>query len=131
LDATVAHVTGRHQFGAPLGALQVVQHRCADMLIDVTIALDVVTDAAAQVDAGLSADDVALLAATVQATAVERCRRVTAAAHQLAGGQGILADAPFHRWYRRSKVAESEFGNTRAWHQQIAHRILSVQSVPD
>jgi len=86
LDATVAHVTGRHQFGAPLGALQVVQHRCADMLIDVTIALDVVTDAAAQVDAGLSADDVALLAATVQATAVERCRRVTAAAHQLAGG---------------------------------------------
>lgn len=124
LDATVEHVTTREQFGAALGTLQVVQHRCADMLIDVTIAADAVTEAGAAVDRGAQGSDLQLLAAMVQATAIERCRRVTAAAHQLAGGQGILADAPFHRWFRRAKVAEAEFGSVRSWREMIAASVL-------
>ena len=128
LDAAVEHVTTREQFGAPLGALQAVQHRCADMLSDVTIANDAVLDSAARVDGGAAGMELQLGAAFAQATAIERCRRVTAAAHQLAGGQGILADAPYHRWYRRAKVAEAEFGSVRSWRALIAASVLDSPS---
>ena len=120
MDAAVAHVNTRHQWGAPLGVLQVVRHRCADMLLDVTIARDAVFDAAGVADRDGTEREVRLAAAFAMSTAVERCRRVTAAAHQLAGGQGIDAAAPFHRWYRRVKHAESALGDARSHREHIA-----------
>ena len=104
--------------------LQVVQHRCAEMLIDVTLASDAVFDAAATIDRGADDCQVVVAAAYAQATAIERCRRVTAAAHQLAGGHGIHADAPFHRWYRRAKAAEPELGDVRSHRETIATALL-------
>ena len=124
LAAAVDHVASRQQWGAPLGALQVVRHRCADMLLDVTVARDAVFDAAGVADRGADEDQVRLSAAFAMATAVERCRRVTAAAHQLAGGQGIDAAAPFHRWYRRVKCAESALGDARSHREHIAGSLL-------
>ena len=35
LEMTVAHVRRRVQFGRPIGSFQAVQHRCADMLLEV------------------------------------------------------------------------------------------------
>lgn len=125
LEAAVGHVTSRHQWGAPLGTLQAVQHRCADMLIDVTLAADAVFDAAAIADRGEAEIEVRLAAAYAKATAIERCRRVTASAQQLAGGQGIYADHPFHRWYRRVKAAEPRLGDARR------HRALIAATVVD
>lgn len=124
LDAAVAHVSLRRQWGAPLGTLQAVRHRCADMLLDVTVARDAVFDAAGVADRGAGDEEVRLAAAFAMATAVERCRRVTAGAHQLAGGQGIDADAPFHRWYRRVKWAESALGDQRSHREHIAATLL-------
>ena len=126
LVAAVEHVGSRHQWGAPLATLQVVRHRCADMLLDVTIARDAVFDAASIVDRGAAEDEVRLAAAFAKATASERCRRVTAAAHQLAGGQGIDVEAPFHRWYRRVKSAESALGDARSAREQIAAALLDT-----
>jgi Acyl-CoA dehydrogenase, C-terminal domain len=125
LDAAVAHVKQRRQWGAPLGTLQAVQHRATDMLIDVTLAADAVLDAAGIADRTDSSErEVRLAAAYAKATAVERCRRVTAAAHQLAGGQGILADRPFHRWYRRVKAAEPALGDARRHRAAVAAALL-------
>ena len=124
LDAAVAHVKSRYQWGAPLGTLQAVRHRCADMLLDVTVARDAVFDAAGITDRRADEAEVRLAAAFAMATAGERCRRVTAGAHQLAGGQGIDADAPFHRWYRRVKWAESAFGDLRSHREHIAASLL-------
>jgi hypothetical protein len=124
LDAAVAHVRSRRQFGAPLGALQAVQHRCADMLIDVTVARDAVFDAAGVADRGEPEASVRVAAAFAKVSAVERCRRVTASAHQLAGGRGIDGEAPYHLWYRRVKAAEPAFGGGRAHRQLIAAALL-------
>ena len=118
LDAAVTHVKAREQWGRPLASLQVVQHRCADMLIAVTVA-------EAAVLAAADADDPVLAASYCKAAVIERCRRVTASAHQLAGGQGILADAPFHRWYRRVKMAEPVFGTNRHHRTAIAASLLA------
>ncbi len=125
LDAAVAHVRDRQQWGAPLGTLQAVQHRAADMLIDVTLAADAVLDAAGIADRPDSTGaETRLAAAYAKATAVERCRKVTASAHQLAGGQGIRADRPFHRWYRRVKAAEPALGDARRHRAAIAAALL-------
>lgn len=112
LEAALAHVRTREQFGAPLGTLPVVQHRAVDMAIDVRLATDAVLDAAGVADRGEPPDELQLVAAHAKAGVV-RCQRVTAAAHQLAGGQGILAAAPFHRWHRRVIAAELLLGDTR------------------
>ena len=128
LTAAVAHVRRREQFGAPLATLQVVQHRCADMLIDVTLAWDAVLDGASVADRGEPESAVRRAASSAKATAVERCRRVTAAAHQLAGGQGIYADRPFHRWYRRVKAAEPVLGDARHHRAVVAAMLLDSTS---
>ena len=126
LDAAVTHVRSREQFGGPLGALQVVQHRCADMLLDVSVARDAVFDAAGAADRGEPEESVRMAAALAKATAVERCRRVTASAHQLAGGRGIDASAPYHLWYRRVKAAEPALGSARAHRELIAAALLGA-----
>ncbi|WP_051807376.1 acyl-CoA dehydrogenase family protein [Actinoplanes subtropicus] len=38
LDATVSYVTQRHQFGRPIGSFQAVQHRLADLLVEIEAA---------------------------------------------------------------------------------------------
>jgi alkylation response protein AidB-like acyl-CoA dehydrogenase len=111
-EAAAAHVQEREQFGAPLGALQAVQHRAADMAVDVRLATDAVLDAAGAIDRGAPPDEVELVAAHA-ALGVERSRRVTASAHQLAGGQGILVEAPYHRWHRRTLAAAALLGDVR------------------
>ena len=42
----------------------------------------------------------------------------------LAGGEGIYADAPFHRWYRRAKVAELVLGDNRTHRATVAASLL-------
>lgn len=117
MEAAAAHVAARVQHGRPLATLQVVRHRCADMRIRVTVAESAVLAAA-------EADDVVPAASWCKAAVIERCRRVTADAHQLAGGQGILADAPFHRWFRRVKVAEPVLGTNREHRARVAAALI-------
>jgi len=126
LDAAVAHVSTRHQHGRRLGELQAVRHRCADMAMEVRLATDAVLDAAGVADRG-EPEEVVRLAAAHAKAAVPRCIEVTAGAHQLAGGQGVLADAPFHRWYRRARAAEPVLGSTRARHAEIARAALAAR----
>jgi alkylation response protein AidB-like acyl-CoA dehydrogenase len=121
LDHTVAHVRTRRQFGVPIGSFQAVQHRCADMLADLTLAGAMVTDA---VDAVARGDDVLVEASRTKAFVVDACRRVTASAHQLGGGEGIHADQPLHLWYRRVKAIEPVFGGPDHHRAVVAAALL-------
>jgi alkylation response protein AidB-like acyl-CoA dehydrogenase len=112
LDAALDHVRAREQYNAPLATLQAVQHRAADMAIDVRLATDAVLDAAGVIDRG-EPDELVLLAAAHAKLGVARSQRVTASAHQLAGGQGILESSPFHRWHRRTAAAGVLLGDQR------------------
>ncbi|MGO8894888.1 MAG: acyl-CoA dehydrogenase family protein, partial [Streptosporangiaceae bacterium] len=48
LDATVAYARVREQFGRPIGSFQAVKHACADMLVQVSVARELVTRAVRQ-----------------------------------------------------------------------------------
>ncbi|RSM55802.1 acyl-CoA dehydrogenase [Actinoplanes sp. ATCC 53533] len=47
LDATVAYVAQRHQFGRPIGSFQAVKHRLADLLVEIEAARSAAAHAAA------------------------------------------------------------------------------------
>jgi alkylation response protein AidB-like acyl-CoA dehydrogenase len=49
---------------------------------------------------------------------------VSAAAHQLHGGEGIYADQPVHLWYRRIKAAEPVFGTPDFHRARVAAALL-------
>ncbi len=113
--------TGRVQFNAPIGSLQAVQHRLADAFIDVVTAQDSVYDAAAIIDRG---EEARLVAAAAKAYCSEACRRVTAAAHQVCGGEGIYADQPVHLWHRYIAALVPVLGTVRYLRATVAASIL-------
>jgi alkylation response protein AidB-like acyl-CoA dehydrogenase len=117
LDQAVSRAQARTVFGAPLGSFQSMQHRFADRLIELTEARDAVYDAAGGLD---RAEDARLRASAAKVAASEGCRRVTAFAHQVNGGEGIYADRPLHLWYRRVKGLEPVLGDPRFHRDRIA-----------
>jgi alkylation response protein AidB-like acyl-CoA dehydrogenase len=117
LDQAVSRAQARRVFGAPLGSFQSMQHRFADRLIDLTRARDAVYDAAGALD---RAEDARLRVSEAKVAASEGCRRVTAFAHQVYGGEGIYADRPVHLWYRRVKGLEPVLGDPRTHRDRIA-----------
>jgi hypothetical protein len=113
--------TTRVQFNVPIGSFQAVQHRLADAYIDVVTAQDSVYDAAGLIDRG---EEARVAAAEAKAYCGDACRRVTAAAHQMCGGEGISADQPLHRWHRRVAALVPVLGSVRYLHAIVAASVL-------
>jgi 3-oxocholest-4-en-26-oyl-CoA dehydrogenase beta subunit len=107
LDLAVARVSTREQFGAPIGTFQAVQHRCADLHIDVTAMRLAVLDAAQRADLGLPWAREAAMAAV---TCAEGALRVTAGAQHLHGGEGFYADQPIGARYLRARALVPRLG---------------------
>jgi len=124
--AALSHATEwartRVQFNAPIGSLQAVQHRLADAFIDVVTARDSVYDAAGVIDRG---EEARVVAAEAKAYCSDACRRVTAAAHQICGGEGIYADQPLHLWHRRVAALVPVLGSVRHLRALVAASVLS------
>jgi alkylation response protein AidB-like acyl-CoA dehydrogenase len=75
------YLTTRRQFGRPLGALQAVQHRLAELAIDLETARWLTYQAAF--------DDTAASAAVAAAQVARAARRFAFEVHQLAGARGF------------------------------------------
>jgi alkylation response protein AidB-like acyl-CoA dehydrogenase len=121
LDAAVARVTERVLFGQPVGSYQAIQHRCADMLIDLTLSRDAMMDAAAIAD---RSEDLSHAASVAKVQCAESCRRISAGALHIFGGEGVFADRPLHLWFRRIKGAEPALGDPRHHRELIADAIF-------
>jgi alkylation response protein AidB-like acyl-CoA dehydrogenase len=121
IQLTADRVKSRHAFGAPLAALQGVQLRAADMYLDFMAARGAVVEAAALLVSGTdnSARVVSgIAAATV--TATSSALAISAGAHQLCGGWGLLDEAGLHHYTRRIKAAENQLGSARECRAAIA-----------
>jgi alkylation response protein AidB-like acyl-CoA dehydrogenase len=118
LDLAVARVSAREQYGAPIGTLQAVQHRCADLHVDVTAMRLAVLDAAQRAGLGLPWTREAAMAAV---TCADGALRVTAGAQHLHGGEGFYADQPIGARYLRARALVPRLGPI-AGH---LHRVLT------
>jgi len=108
LKITLDYARERTAFGHPIGAFQSVQHRCADMLIDVEGARYVTYQAAWRINEGLPADRETAIA---KAWVSRACRRVIQSAHQVHGAIGFTEDHILHHYTRKAGAAGSAFGD--------------------
>jgi alkylation response protein AidB-like acyl-CoA dehydrogenase len=107
LEITTDYLKERHQFGAPLGALPAVQHRCADAYI----ALDALRWVTWQTAWKLSQERPASRDARVaKFWAADAGSRITTATQHLHGGMGVDLDYPIHRYFLWAKALELAWG---------------------
>ncbi len=102
----------RSQFGKPLAALQVLQHRYVDMLIAAERARSMTLLAALRADAAAAGDaearrDLGLAKLTVGRSA----RHVGGQAIQLHGGMGMAYEYPIGHYYRKLLCCDAAFGS--------------------
>lgn len=108
LEITTEYVSGRHQFGAPIGSFPAVQHRSADCYIDISMLRWVTWRAAWKLSNGLDATRDAAIA---KFFAAESGARVGTATQHLHGGMGADRDYPIHRYFLWTKSLELNLGS--------------------
>jgi alkylation response protein AidB-like acyl-CoA dehydrogenase len=115
LEMTVTYLTVREQFGRPIGTFQALQHRCADMAIELAGGSAAVQHAATrcELDAADTSEAVSVAAAWVGPGA----SWVAGESLQLHGGVGFTWEHDLHIYLRRIKANELVLGTPR-WHRE-------------
>jgi len=123
LDATVAYARVREQFGRPIGSFQAVKHACADMLVQVSVARELVAAAVHQLAAGHPGDPEATVAASMaKSYTCAAAVAVTGKAMQLHGGMGYTWESGIHAYLKRATLNRSLYGSPAAHRRQLAAR---------
>jgi alkylation response protein AidB-like acyl-CoA dehydrogenase len=108
LDISLEYIKERIAFGHPIGAFQSIQHRCADMLIDLEGSRFVTYQAAWRINEGLPAEREAAIA---KAWVGQACRRIMTSAHQVHGAIGFTEDHILHCYTKKARAGEFSFGD--------------------
>ncbi len=124
LDATVAYVGDRHQFGRPVGSFQAVKHQCADMLVQLRVGRELLSEAVDAVATGAAELPIATARAKsyLGAAAVD----VVGTAMQLHGGIGYAWESGIHRFLKRALLDRALFGSPAAHRQRSAQRFADA-----
>jgi hypothetical protein len=108
-DATLEYLRTRKQFGVPIGSFQALQHRMANLLVEIEQARSAVINAAAALDADRVTRERALSAAKVTigrigTLAAEECI-------QLHGGIGMTWELPLAHYAKRLVMIDHQLGD--------------------
>lgn len=124
LDATVAYAKVRTQFNRPIGSFQAVKHACANLLVRLTLAQELIT---AAVDAAAEESSEAARAISMaKAYATESAVTICGDAMQLHGGIGYTWESGVHRYLKRAMADRELFGSPALHRQGLAGRYRAV-----
>jgi alkylation response protein AidB-like acyl-CoA dehydrogenase len=121
LDATIAYVKERKQFGKAIGEFQAVRHQIARAAIDLQTATLLVYDAARLRDMGLPFLNEAAMAKIYSSEVAER---ITSMAINLFGGNGYVKEYPVEKFWRDAKIGQIYEGTSNMQLETIAKQIL-------
>ena len=124
LDMTVEYAKLREQFGRPIGSFQAIQHKCANMLVQVESAKSATYYAAWAVSS--NAAEASLAAAMAKAYCSDAFRQVTAEGIQVHGGIGFTWEHDMHIYFKRAKGSEVTFGDATWNRELVAQYTLDV-----
>jgi alkylation response protein AidB-like acyl-CoA dehydrogenase len=118
MEITIEHAKNRRQFDQPIGAFQAIQHKCADMFVQVEKAR--ATGYFAMM--ALAEDDPRRsLAASMAKAAASDCQRlVCKEGIQIHGGMGYTWESDVQLFVKRAKTLEALFGTGGQHRQRIA-----------
>jgi alkylation response protein AidB-like acyl-CoA dehydrogenase len=123
LEMAVDYAKVRVQFGRPIGSFQAVQHKCANMMIDVEGAKSAVYYASWAVSNEVP--EGSLAAAVAKAAASDAFRRVSAEGIQVHGGIGFTWDHDMHLYFKRAKSSEFTFGDAN-WNRELVAQGINL-----
>jgi alkylation response protein AidB-like acyl-CoA dehydrogenase len=121
LNAAIAYVNERRQFGKPLSDFQAIQFQLAQAATELEAARLMVYNAARLKDAG---KDIAREGAMAKLFSSQVCERVTSLCVELFGGYGYTKDYPVEKFYRDAKIGTIYEGTSNMQLQTIAKAIL-------
>jgi len=120
-DRALKYAKEREQFGRRLADFQIIQHKFADMALEIESARLLVYKAAWLVDQGEMNATLACMAKTIAAT---NAMKVISESMQIFGGYGYLADYDIERYYRDIRISAIYEGTTEIQKNVIARALL-------
>jgi alkylation response protein AidB-like acyl-CoA dehydrogenase len=123
-DVAREYAKERHAFGRPIGEFQAIQHKLADMSMEIDAARLLVHRAAWLKENGRPHTEAG---AKAKLFASEMARRQTGEAIQILGGYGYTKEFPVERYYRDAKITEIYEGTSEIQRLVIARSILGLQ----
>ncbi|MCS1410003.1 MAG: Acyl-CoA dehydrogenase [Verrucomicrobia subdivision 3 bacterium] len=124
MEAAVEYAKTREQFGRPIGAYQMVQMQCADMLLMLESARSATYYAAWALNERDPAAERAVSMAKAYCSDV--CREVGHRSIQVHGGIGFTWEHDLHLYYKRAKASELMFGDATFHREQLAESLLDA-----
>ena len=122
---TLDFLKTRQQFGKPIGSFQALQHKAADLKLQVELTRASVASAAAAVDAGAPVAVRHAAVSRAKARAATAGMLVTRQAIQLHGGVGYTDEYDVGLFLRRAMVLANQHGSA------AAHRARFARLVPE
>jgi alkylation response protein AidB-like acyl-CoA dehydrogenase len=122
-DVAREYATERRAFGHRIGDFQAIQHKLADMSMEIDAARLLVYRAAWLKQQGRRHTEEG---AKAKLFASEMARRQTAEAIQILGGYGYTKEFPVERYYRDAKITEIYEGTSEIQRLVIARSILGM-----
>jgi alkylation response protein AidB-like acyl-CoA dehydrogenase len=122
LDASLAYVQQRRQFGKAVAEFQGVRFMLADMAMKVEAARQLVYVAAAKVER--AEKDMTFFASAAKCYASDVAMEVTTDAVQLFGGAGYTKDFPVERMMRDAKITQIYEGTNQIQRMVMARQLL-------
>ena len=110
-SATLEYIRTRQQFGVPIGKFQVLQHRMADMFMQLEQARSVTMLAAVKVSSSEAVERRRTVSAA-KARIGEAMKFIGQQAVQLHGGMGVTDEMPAAHYFKRLSAIELMLGDT-------------------
>lgn len=126
LEASVAHVTTRSQFGQPLARFQLVQQLVVDIATRTASARELYRAAARLLDSGAEARTACSMA---KYYCSETVMGVASDAVQVHGAAGLMEGHPVERLYRDAREATIPEGTSQMQVLQIGKALLGVSAL--
>jgi alkylation response protein AidB-like acyl-CoA dehydrogenase len=123
LELAVEHAKTRIQFGRPIGSFQAIQHKAAEVLLEVESARAAAWWAC-WVAEERDTQDLPLAASLAKAAAADAYRRAAAECLQIHGGIGFTFEHDAHLFFRRAHASDALFGDAAVHRARLADRLL-------
>jgi alkylation response protein AidB-like acyl-CoA dehydrogenase len=120
LETTVNYAKDRIAFGVPIGSFQAIKHKCADMYSGLEYARSLMEWAAEAIKDG--SPDAQIAVSMAKSYCGDVYKTVCSDGIQIHGGIGFTWDHDMHLYFKRSRSADSAFGDVNYHRGLIAKR---------
>ena len=117
-DRTVAYLKERRQFGRAIGEFQALQHRAAQLYIELELARSAVLKALQMLDDNL--DTAGAITSAAKAKAGQAAKLASQEAVQMHGGMGMTDELDIGLFMKRIRVAQELFGDPQFHADRLA-----------